>query len=538
MSIAIFFPLRNNGDSGYRIESNWAPDYQSAYIPNPSRGWPPSLEAGFALVALVYRELIGLAKKCRHLDGSGSLGQQTEHDLDSQILSHSQRFDIQTGLLNHQAIQNALATMLRSRAAGGEVALIWIDLVNLRREFSLWGWTGAESLARRVAGTLRSVVDGNTLLGRVGARSFLVAMEASKHDKAARQRIQAIVDALAPMQPRGAETRPQIAAGVAFFPIDTESVEDLFRFASLAAVRAGHVKSKAVVAFHAGMNSLIQRDHTVEVEMRKGLDCGQFTLAYQPKVDLASGDVLGAEALIRWKHPEWGAVPPSEFISIAERSDLIHRIFELGLRSALTQVQRWRDMGLHLPLIAVNASAANVRSDDFVRLVETVVAEIPVRPTEVELEMTESLAFEDEELFIARMGQLKALGVRIAIDDFGTRYTGFNVLKHLPLDTMKIDQCFIRGIDRSPGMRSLCQTIVAMAKQLNLRTVAEGIEEPGEMEVMREIGCEAGQGYLFQRPVSAEIFTDFLLEWPERRHGLGFLSGSLARVRYPVYGVA
>jgi diguanylate cyclase len=450
-------------------------------------------------------------------------GREVEGELDRQILAYSQRFDIQTGLLNHQAFQDALIAMLRNRAAGREVALLWIDLVNLRREFSLWGWTGAEALARRVAGTLRSVVDAGALLGRVGGRSFLVAMEASKHDRAGRQRIQAVVDALTPVRSRGSETRPEVAAGVAFFPVDTESVEDVVRFASLAATRAGHVKSRAVIAFHAGMNSLLVRDHLLEVAMRKGLDQGQFTLAYQPKVNLATGEILGAEALLRWNHPEWGAVGPAEFIPIAERSDLIHRVFDLALRTALEQMQRWHNLGLRLPLIAVNASAANVRSDEFVRSVRTIMSEISMGATELELEMTESLAFEDEELFTARMRQLKAIGVRIAIDDFGTRYTGFNVLKHLPLDTMKIDQCFIRGIDHSPGMRSLCETIVAMAKQLRLRTVAEGIEEPGELEVMRAIGCDAGQGYLFQRPVTAAEFVEFLREWPQRKHGFGFI---------------
>jgi EAL domain-containing protein (putative c-di-GMP-specific phosphodiesterase class I)/GGDEF domain-containing protein len=448
-------------------------------------------------------------------------GNDIENELDRQILSYTQRFDIQTGLLNHLAIQDALAGMLRNRA-GREVALLWIDLVNLRREFSLWGWTGAEALARRVAGTLRSVVDGETLLGRVGGRSFVVALEASKHDRVGRRRIQAIVDALTPVRSRGLETRPEVAAGVAFFPVDTDSVEDLVRFASLASMRAGHVKSQVVVAFHAGMNSLIVRDHALEIEMRKGLEQGQFTLAYQPKVDLATGEILGAEALIRWKHPEWGAVTPAEFIPIAERSDLIQGIFELALCTALEQTQRWRELGLCLPSMAVNASAANVRSDDFARSVRKIMDEIPMGTAELELEMTESLAFEDEELFTARMQQLKAIGVRVAIDDFGTRYTGFNVLKHLPLDTMKIDQCFIRGIDHSPGMRSLCQTIVAMARQLKLRTVAEGIEEQGELEVMRQIGCDAGQGYLFQRPVPAEEFAEFLKEWPQRRLGFSF----------------
>jgi diguanylate cyclase (GGDEF)-like protein len=468
------------------------------------------------------------------LDGERGLesfqGQSIEGELARQILSYTQRYDIQTGLLNHQAFQGALARMLRNRAEGGEVALIWIDLVNLRREFSLWGWTGAEALARRVAGTLRSVVDSSTLLGRVGGKNFLVAMEASKHDKAARRRIQAVVDALTPVRNLGSETRTEVAAGAAFFPLDTESVEDLVRFASLAAVRAGHVKSQAVVAFHAGMNTLIVRDHALEVEMRKGLEQRQFSLAYQPKVDLATGRVLGAEALIRWNHPELGVITPGEFIPIAERSDIIHQIFDFALRTALDHMQRLHNMGLRLPVMAVNCSAANVRSDDFARSVRTIVGEVPRGSTELELEMTESLAFEDEELFATRVRELRAAGVRIAIDDFGTRYTGFNVLKHLPLDTMKIDQCFIRGIDRSPGMRSLCQTIVAMARQLRLHTVAEGIEESGELEVMREIGCDAGQGYLFQRPVPADEFTQFLREWPERRHGFGFAEPRLRHI--------
>jgi len=417
--------------------------------------------------------------------------------------------------------------------------LIWIDLVNLRREFSLWGWAGSEAMARRVATTLRAAVDSRGLLGRVGGKSFLVAMPAAKHDKQDRKRIQEVVDALTPARDRGFEPRPQVAAGVAFFPIDTESSEDLVRFASLASMRAGYVHSQAVVAFNPGMNSMIVRDHSLEMEMRKGLELGQFTFAYQPKIDLNTGEVLGAEALIRWKHPQWGPVTPSEFIPIAERSDLIHRIFELALRTSLEQLQSWRDMGLALPAMSINASAANVRTEGFVRLVRTVLSEFPPSSTEIELEMTESLAFEDEELFAARMQQLKQIGVSIAIDDFGTRYTGFNQLKHLPLDTMKIDQCFIRGIDRSPSMRSMCRTIVAMARQLKLHTVAEGIEELGELEAMREIGCESGQGYLLQRPVAADAFAEFLRTWPERRHGFGFTGAPHPREQQdPIYGIA
>jgi EAL domain-containing protein (putative c-di-GMP-specific phosphodiesterase class I) len=276
----------------------------------------------------------------------------------------------------------------------------------------------------------------------------------------------------------------------------------------------------------------------LERDLRKAVDGDQLELLYQPIAACANGEVLGYEALMRWNHPVRGRISPAEFIPIAERSDLIHRIFELALRAALEQMQTWQSMGLNLPQMAVNASAANVRSDDFARSVRTIMAELPIGEAELQLEMTESLAFEDEELFTARMRQLKTIGVRIAIDDFGTRYTGFNVLKHLPLDTMKIDQCFIRGIDHSPGMRSLCQTIVAMAKQLKLKTVAEGIEEPGELEVMRAIGCDAGQGYLFQRPLPAAEFVQFLREWPQRRHGFVFSDARPVPEHEPVWGIA
>jgi EAL domain-containing protein (putative c-di-GMP-specific phosphodiesterase class I) len=201
-------------------------------------------------------------------------------------------------------------------------------------------------------------------------------------------------------------------------------------------------------------------------------------------------------------------------------------------------MQQWRNLGLSVPMMAVNASAANVRSEAFVHSVRTIMTELPLGAMEVELEMTESLAFEDEELFTARIRQLKSIGVRIAIDDFGTRYTGFNVLKHLPLDAMKIDQCFTRGIHHSAGMRSLCQTIVAMAGQLKLRTVAEGIEEAGELKVMREIGCDAGQGYLFQQPVPAEEFADFLRQWPRRKLGFGFHSAHLVPEHDPMPVIA
>jgi EAL domain-containing protein (putative c-di-GMP-specific phosphodiesterase class I) len=167
-------------------------------------------------------------------------------------------------------------------------------------------------------------------------------------------------------------------------------------------------------------------------------------------------------------------------------------------------------------------SWANLRREDFVPTVRARLAQTPIAPTSLELEVTESVLMDDEELFATRVRQLKTIGVRVSIDDFGTRYTGFNVLKRMQLDSMKIDRCFIHGIDRSRDMRALCETIVAMARQLKLRTVAEGVEQPGELEVLKEIGCDAAQGYLFQRPVPAAELTAFLRQWSKRIEQPGF----------------
>lgn len=477
----------------------------------------------------------------READGEerleGLLRPHAGEDLNREGQPRNHRHAPQTGLLSQQAFQDALGALLRNSPAEQEVALIWIDLVSLRREYSLWGWRGAEALASRIAGALRSVVDADALLGRVGGSSFMVAMGASKFNKISRNRIQEIVDSLTPQRRCGSDARLEVAAGVAFFPSDTRSADELVRFAVLAADRAGHVKSRNVVAFHARMNRQIMRAHLLEVEMGKGLERNQFRMFYQPKVNLKTGDVVAAEALMRWNHPELGAVAPSEFIPVAERSNLIHSVFDFNLRTALKQARRWRALGLALPVIAVNVSAANVREDEFARTVRTIMEEIPIAPTQLELEMTESLAFEDEELFRVRVRQLRSIGVRVAIDDFGTRYTGFNVLKKLRLDTIKIDQCFIRGVDRSQDMLSLCRTIVAMGRQLKLRTVAEGIEEPGELEALRQIGCEAGQGYLFQRPIPGDEFTGFLRSWPDRMHDFDFADDAYRFETHRLYAV-
>jgi predicted signal transduction protein with EAL and GGDEF domain len=453
------------------------------------------------------------------------------------IPRESELYDSQTGLSTFDSFRRALTLLLENRHEVHEVAMIWIDLLNLRRQFLLRGWTGTDSQVRRMADVLRSAVDDSALLCRFSGRCFALALPAAKPGRRIHRRIQAVVDALKSAYRRKSDMETQIAIGVAFYPSDAGTAEDLVRFASLAASRAADVRSANAICFSPAMKTLFLRDFELELEMQSGLKRGQFHVAYQPKVDLAEGRVLGAEALVRWDHPTLGSVAPGEFIPIAERSGLIHRIFMFTLRSAVRDARQWRARGMPLPVIAVNASAENLRREDCVETVRRILRDLPAQ-THLELEVTESVLFADEELFALRVRQLKEIGVRIAIDDFGTRYTGFNVLMNSPIDAMKIDKCFIRGIDTCRQMQAVCQSIVTMARHLRMRTIAEGIESSSELETLRALGCEAGQGYLFQRPVRASVFSRFLEEWPERKQDFGFIDPGMAAEIAPLQGIA
>ena len=394
---------------------------------------------------------------------------------DSDIQRDLHLYDRQTGLPNFDSFRDSLTQLLENGPQGDEVAMIWVDLLNLRRQFLLRGWTETDSQVRRIADVLRSSVDESALLCRFSGRCFALALPATRPGRHIHRRIQAVVDALKSAFRRKSDVETQIAIGVAFYPSDASTAEDLVRFAGLAASRAADTRSANAICFSAAMKSMFLRDFELELEMESGLKRNQFHVAYQPKVNLIDGTVLGAEALIRWNHPTLGAVPPSEFIPIAERSGLIHRIFAFALRNAVRDAKLWNSRGLPVPLVSVNASAENLRREDFVETVRRNLRDLPPEQAGLELEVTESVLFADEELYALRVRQLKEIGVRIAIDDFGTRYTGFNVLMNSPIDTMKIDKCFVSGIDTCREIQAVCQSIVTMARHLRMRTIAEGI---------------------------------------------------------------
>jgi predicted signal transduction protein with EAL and GGDEF domain len=443
-----------------------------------------------------------------------------EEDFRSQLQDFGLQYDPVTGLPNHVSFRASLRRMTeQALATGQEIALLWVDVLNLRREYSIGGDEGAERLVCTVADALRPWVDGEELICRFSERCFLMAL---KRDERTMSRLNMILEAGAQFHLQGSEGKPEIAAGVAFFPEHAATSGELLRLASLAAVIAARSRSRAPILFHSDMNTALMRERDLENDLRAALRDNQLSLVYQPQVDLATGNILGVESLTRWHHPTRGPVSPAQFIPVAERSDLIDEIFKHSLRRLLADAAAWRARGVVIPLMAVNASAANVRHESFVEIVKGEIEANPPGFTQLDIEVTESLMMDDEDLFVERLRALRSIGVKVSLDDFGTRYTGFNALKGLPLNTMKIDKCFVHGVDRSNQAQSLCRTIVMMARHLKLGTVAEGIENVGELRVMKKLGCQAGQGYLFLRPVPGEQLLKFLRDWPERRNGPEF----------------
>jgi predicted signal transduction protein with EAL and GGDEF domain len=465
-----------------------------------------------------------------------------DEDFRSQLQDFGLQFDPVTGLPNHVSFRASIRKITdKAASTGQEIALLWVDVLNLRREYSIGGDEGAERLVCAVADALRPCVDSGELICRYSERCFLLAL---KRDERTMPRMNMILEAGSQFHMQGSEGKPEIAAGVAFFPEHATTPGELLRLASLAAVTAGRSRSRVPVLFHPDMNTALMRERDLEKDLRIALRNNQLSLVYQPQIDLVTGNILGVESLTRWHHPSRGPVSPAQFIPVAERSDLIDEIFKHSLRRLLADAAAWRARGVVIPLMAVNASAANVRHESFVEIVKNEIEANPPGFTKLDIEVTESLMMDDENLFVERLRSLRSLGVQVSLDDFGTRYTGFNALKGLPLNTMKIDKCFVHGVDRSHQAQSLCRTIVTMARHLKLGTVAEGIENVGELQIMKKIGCQAGQGYLFLRPVPSEQLLKFLRDWPERKNGPEFAE-AFAEVEVdpdyeadPLFGVA
>jgi EAL domain-containing protein (putative c-di-GMP-specific phosphodiesterase class I) len=298
--------------------------------------------------------------------------------------------------------------------------------------------------------------------------------------------------------------------GITTFPVDGKNINQLIKNADTAMYHAKELGRNNYQFFSAFMNQKVLDELEMETNLRNALKNGEFLLHYQPKIDLASNKIIGVEVLIRWKHPELGFISPAKFIPHAEKTDLIIAVGDWVLYTACKQNVQWQIEGIPPIRISVNLSGMQLKRSDQVENVARILAETGLAPYLLELELTEGVVMENAEVTINTLNKFKEMGIKLSIDDFGTGYSSLSYLKRFPIDTLKIDQSFVKDITTNPDDEAIASTIIAMAHNLRLKVIAEGVENKEQLDMLRNKNCDEVQGYYFSRPVSEDDLKELL----------------------------
>jgi diguanylate cyclase (GGDEF)-like protein/PAS domain S-box-containing protein len=432
-------------------------------------------------------------------------------------IRHLAFYDSLTGLPNRQLLldrlQHALAVCSRSGSTG---ALLFIDLDNFKTLNDTLGHEQGDQLLRQVSSRLVASVRNSDTVARLGGDEFVVMVEdlaPNAHEAASRARCvgeQLLVALNLPYLLGGSTCFSSASIGITLFNDQDADVGEQLKRADLALYQAKAAGRNTLRFFDPDMQTAITTRAALEADMRHGLERNEFLLHYQPQVD-AKGDPTGAEALVRWRHPRRGLVSPAEFIPLAEETGLILPLGEWVLESACTRLASWgarpETAGLTM---SVNVSARQFRHPDFVRQVLAVLERTGANPRRLKLELTEGLLIDNVAETVARMIALKAQGVGFSLDDFGTGYSSLAYLKRLPLDQLKIDQSFVRDVLAGGNDATIARTIITLGRSLGLAVIAEGVETEAQRDFLAQHHCDAFQGYLFSRPLPADLIDAFM----------------------------
>jgi diguanylate cyclase (GGDEF)-like protein len=429
-------------------------------------------------------------------------------------IRHMAHHDALTGLPNRTLFRDRLThAMAQADRYHQKLAVLFLDLDRFKAINDTLGHNVGDQLLKIAAERLRSCVRDCDTVARLGGDEFTVIVDDIMEVQDAAVVAQKILDTLSqPFNLHGHEVFISVSVGITLYPTDDESADNLLRNADSAMYRAKEYGRNNYQFYVADMNVKARARLMLESSLRRALDRGEFTLYYQPRVDLFSGRVIGAEALLRWRHPEMGLVPPVEFIPILEETGMIIPVGDWVLRQASQQNRAWQDMGLPPIRMAVNLSARQFIQKDLAESVLRILEQVGLSPKYMELEITEDLLLEHNQTNIITLTKLRNEGIHISIDDFGTGYSSLSYLKRLPIDTLKIDQSFVRDIDTDPDNKAIASAIIAMANSLHLNVLAEGVETDEQLAFLRAQGCNEIQGFSFSHPLPAEEFERLLRE--------------------------
>lgn len=438
----------------------------------------------------------------------------TERKQAEERLNHLTNFDLLTNLPNRLLFRDRLGLAI-SRAPWHKrsVGVLLFDLDRFKVVNETLGQAMGDFLLKAVSERLSATVREGDTVARLGDDMFGLILDDLAQPADSFRVSQKILDSLGkPFQLKGQEIFVSASIGIAIFPNDGDEIDLLMKHADTAMYRAKEQGGNNYQLYAPAMNQHATKRLALENNLRRALERGEFLLYYQPKVDLTTGQIVGMEALIRWKSPEAGMVSPAEFIPLAEETGLIVPMGEWILRTACAQNKAWQKQALPPVRMGVNLSARQLQRQNLIGTIAHVLNETGLDPNYLELELTESLIMKSNESTMTELRELHLGGIEISIDDFGTGYSSLSYLKRLPINTLKIDKSFVQEVTTDPDDAAIVAAIITMAHTLKLKVVAEAVETVEQLEFLRGLKCDQMQGYLFSKPLPAEEITRLLAE--------------------------
>ena len=427
-------------------------------------------------------------------------------------MEHLAQHDFLTSLPNRRLLNDRIGQAISyAKRHETNLAALFLDLDNFKHINDSLGHEIGDKLLQSVAERLTSCVRGSDTVSRQGGDEFVVLVMFEQDIKDVALTCEKILTALtSPHFIDDQELHITTSLGISIYPDDGMDAESLIKNADTAMYHAKAKGRNNFQFFKYEMNVRAVERHMIETNLRRALGNNELILHYQPKVNLNTGVITGSEVLIRWMHPDWGMMSPLRFINIAEDSGLIIVIGNWVLNQACIQLKKWQEAGLDPGTVAVNISAVEFRHKDFVKGLSTILADTCLDPSCLQLEITETVLMRDAKVSNEILTQIKKMGVQLAVDDFGTGYSSLSYLNQFPIDVLKIDQSFVQEIVDNGYEGIIVSAVIAMGKSLNLKVVAEGIEEEVQLAFLLAQHCEEGQGYIFSRPLGAQQFAELL----------------------------
>jgi diguanylate cyclase (GGDEF)-like protein/PAS domain S-box-containing protein len=436
----------------------------------------------------------------------------TESRAMTEEMSHLAQHDILTDLPNRLLLKDRInRAIVAARRNNTKVAVMYLDLDGFKEINDSLGHAVGDKVLQSVAKCLVSCVRNSDTVSRQGGDEFVVLLSEIKQPSDAAITARKILTAVTASHLFDLhDLRLMASVGLSTYPEDGQDAEILLKNADTAMYAGKKIGHNNYQFFNQDMNARTIERQTIEADLRGALKRQEFVLHYQPKVNLQTGRITGAEALIRWRHPSRGLVAPLEFIPIAEESDLILPIGQWVLREACGQMKSWIDAGLHVAPVSVNVSSTEFRSGGFIENLRVVLKETGLDPTYLELELTETVLMQRAESTTSVLSTLKSIGVRLAVDDFGTGYSSLSYLKRFPIDSLKIDQSFVHDITTDTDDATIVSAVISMARSLRHCVIAEGVETEEQITFLQAHSCDEAQGYYFSKPVVAHQFAKLL----------------------------